>query len=855
MTPLLSQILLFCVLLLFLIVGFLYKRGAGTIKEYALGKGPVSTPILMATMVATTIGGGSLVGQAAAFYQNGPWLFIASCTMPIGYCVMALVIVPKLSKYYGCLSIAEIMGQMYGERARKIVGLAAFLFCLGMLGAQIKTFYWVMQSMFVDNALIATVIGLSIVILYSSMGGVSSVIRTDILQFFIFIIIIPIVASYIIQISGGITQITSSVPDNAGAFFHKGSLTAFMALSVFYLLPDIAPDCFHRFLIGRDCKKNQATTYALAFVNLVNLIFVGCLAYIALSRFSGIKPQDTLFVVIKGLVASEWAIVLFKIALVAIIVSTADSLINTGAVILTHDVFAKKITEEQKIKLLKGAAIFSGIIALFIACFFPGVLETILFVWEYYFVIVLVPFIGGLFIKEIRQEPFWVSFFVGFSAFTILHFVYPDLGHEIFLISSFASTFGYVVTFFIVRRGEANLPFFSLSKLCDAIVEKHSIQGASLSWIILLFFLLSVLLKDAPLTWNGSSTFIEFIAGFLGFLLFFVDKLSLKHRGVVVLFSIWFCFSFFPTYVFLCQKTANVFTINFVAATVLLAGLFSWNIFITFLLSGGFFAVVIFLSFGHRVETSLSSLMYLCSLMGYVALIAYIAFRKKELGILEFIRSKLKAEKDIEQAIKDSDIQNKILRAIKASLDADAKYKNILLNEDKTIRVVFKDLKDNILAYFQQISVERKTKLTIIGAHSGALNTGLPLGFFYKIVYSLILNVFYCSGGGRIQVRFCCDNSNKMEGIDVAHGKYKINDRMRYFRGTYPEGVLKWGEIKMLLEKLEIKIVEGNKRLKIIFPSEPVPDKDNVIYFKELLQTQSANASSGKASPFSYEKL
>lgn len=226
---------------------------------------------------------------------------------------MALVIIPRLTRYYGCLSIAEVMGKMYGVYARKVVGVSAFVFCLGILGAQIKAYYWVMESLFFDNALFVTIITLSIIILYSSIGGVYSVIKTDVLQFFIFIVIVPLIASYIIKTSGGITQITSVFSKSCRGFFYGGSITAFVSLAIFYVLPDLAPDTFHRLLIGRNCQKNQAAIYVLAFVNLVTLIFVGCVAFIAISLTNTIdlKSQNTLFFVIENLIASKWVIVFF----------------------------------------------------------------------------------------------------------------------------------------------------------------------------------------------------------------------------------------------------------------------------------------------------------------------------------------------------------------------------------------------------------------------------------------------------------------------------------------------------------------------------------------------------------------
>jgi hypothetical protein len=87
-------------------------------------------------------------------------------------------------------------------------------------------------------------------------------------------------------------------------------------------------------------------------------------------------------------------------------------------------------------------------------------------------------------------------------------------------------------------------------------------------------------------------------------------------------------------------------------------------------------------------------------------------------------------------------IYNKIIRANKAFLAADEKYKNILLREREVVGVSLKALKENILAYFQQMSIVYKTELIIVNSQDKILNTGLPLNSFYKFAYSLNIKYF-----------------------------------------------------------------------------------------------------------------
>ncbi|NRA74003.1 MAG: sodium:solute symporter family protein [Rickettsiales bacterium] len=446
MNNLFVQILLFGALFSFLAIGFLYQKKPKNIKEYALGGNNIGLFALISTVIATAFGGRSIIGTSAALYQQGIWLCLVMCVRPIGMCLMSLLIVPKLSKYYGCFSVSEVIGRMYGKYAQKLGGITSFTFCIGMLAAQIKSLHWVMEHIFEQNALSATIIALAIMILYSSIGGVVSVIKTDILQLLIFIIIVPAVSYHVIHISGGVTAIIESLPETKRILVPDGSIWMMISLISLYLLPDINPWMIHRILIGRSRKKNQTTIYLLAFVSLLNLIFVSSVAFIAISKFPNAIPKETIFIVVRNIIKSKLIISSFAIALIAMIMSTADSVINTGAIVFINDVIDQKTTDKKKIKLLQYITVSSGIIATIIAFLFSTVLDIIWFFSECYFIVMLMPFVIGLFLKKTEDLAFWASTCVGIFLFCTLRIAYYKLNHEIFLISIIGGLCAYLIT-------------------------------------------------------------------------------------------------------------------------------------------------------------------------------------------------------------------------------------------------------------------------------------------------------------------------------------------------------------------------------------------------------------------------
>lgn len=825
MSSMLSQVLLLGVLISFLIVGFLHKKKPKTMREYALGNEKFSTIVLVCTMVATAFGGSIIIGTTEALYQNGLWLFVAFLVIPIGLCIEALVILPRLSNYYGCKSVAEATGRMYGRNARKLIGISAFVYCVGMLGAEIKALHWMMERMFAQNALIATVIGVLIVMLYASLGGVTAVIKTDVLQFFIFMVILPLTAVYIIRISGGITTIANYIHESNRSFLHGGSVTAFISLILYALVPitSLSPDVFHRVLIGRDCKKNQTTLYAVALVGLISTIFSGCITFIALAKFPALDPKNTAFVVVQSFITSDLGIALFIISIVSLIVSTADSMINTGAILLVNDVLIKKISEKQKLRLLKAVTILSGTIALACAYLFSSVLSIVIFFTEYYSVVLLVPFVGGLFVKKTRREPFWASVCAGVITFSALHLACRNLNHEIFVLSSVMSLCAYVSTVFIFHKDGAQATTFSFCKLCDKLITNRSIQTNKLGWVILALFMLSMVFRVMSDGQDIVAMVIEGLMGALGCLLLCIDLLPTKYRSMTALGIIWYCIAFAPAYVFLHQKVLGPFVINSIVSVMLLVWLFSWNVFLTFLLSGSSIALITFGLLSHGFQGSIATVMYLFLFLSSMASIAYIALNKKERMLMEKL-----------EANQESVVYDKVIRSIMSFAVAESRYRDILLNGDKLTRSSFKELKENILGYFQRLSSERKTKIIVINSRHKVLETALPLSSFYRVLYSMLLNVLYCNNGEDIQIKFGCNGSNRVQSIEIIHGRYKINDMVKYVDQYYPENILRWEEIKNLFKQLEIKIVDSSNKLKVILTSEAASAESRVISFKKL---------------------
>ena len=132
----LDHILVYLFLLVTLAVGWYVGRKNKTINDYALGGRKFSTSVLVMTFVATMLGGATTIGLSSRVFADGIIMFVAALGYIIPYLFMALFIAPKIVHFEGCLTIGDMVGQLYGERSRKVTAIVGTLYSIFVVATQ-----------------------------------------------------------------------------------------------------------------------------------------------------------------------------------------------------------------------------------------------------------------------------------------------------------------------------------------------------------------------------------------------------------------------------------------------------------------------------------------------------------------------------------------------------------------------------------------------------------------------------------------------------------------------------------------------------------------------------------------------
>lgn len=116
-------------LIINLIVGLFYSTNIRNAKEYALGEGKFSLGPLVATIVATSIGAGTFSYNLSESYRQGLYYIIPAILSDfVAMLIIGYLLIPRMKNLFGCLTVAEAMGKIYGEKVRVISAIAGLFY-------------------------------------------------------------------------------------------------------------------------------------------------------------------------------------------------------------------------------------------------------------------------------------------------------------------------------------------------------------------------------------------------------------------------------------------------------------------------------------------------------------------------------------------------------------------------------------------------------------------------------------------------------------------------------------------------------------------------------------------------------
>ena len=424
-------------------VGFYYGRGVNTMKDYATGNRNFSTASLTSTVIATWISGSAFIICINSAYQDGILDFYENLGFVISLVLVAVFIVPRMKEFLGCLSVADMMGELYGKWPKIITAISGIIVSIGFFALQIKVIATIL-SHFVDIpyefSIIATT---AVVILYSSFGGIRAVTFTDVVQFIAFMIAIFPILGIVwnkVLISDDpelMTRITSKIinPINNSGIDH-------FTMFFMSLIPNFTPAVFSRILMGKNTRQISRAFMIAAFVSGIFFLICSVIGILIYSHNPGLEYKDVFSYMISTFTyPGLHGIVL--VAIFAMAMSTLDSHMNSASVMFSHDI-CKELglikTDKQELHFARLFVFLASIASVGLALSFQNFLALILFVKNFYMPVVSVPLFLAIIGFRSQTKCVLAGMFAGISVMLLWKYnIQPITGMDSMLPSMFAN--------------------------------------------------------------------------------------------------------------------------------------------------------------------------------------------------------------------------------------------------------------------------------------------------------------------------------------------------------------------------------------------------------------------------------
>ena len=659
-----------------LLIGLLVGRNIKNMRDYAIADKAYGLSVLIVTMLATQLGGGTTIGLGSAIFSDGIIAFVAALGCVFAYLFIVKFIASKIKYFEGSITMGDIMEKLYGKRGKVITGIIGFSASIFLVASQSLSLGYVFEVLLGIERSLGVAIGGFIVVAYAAFGGIKSVIITDVIQFTLVIVMLPLIASFAVTHVGGMSELLAMIPTEKFIVFQHQKFTQYLVMFLIWggVFPIVAlrPSMVQRILMSQD-KRQVAQMFNIGIpVTITFNVIVVFIAFTALVLYPDITPSTALPQVIHHLLPIGLKGLAIT-GLLAIIMSTADSELNAAGILFAHDVI-KPIFDHYKrtvneLRFTKYFTLFIGFSAVIVAMRSDSVVNLVFYGFSLLGALVTTPFIAGIVGLKIDFKSFLIALLIALVTLGITYWYLPLESHYLVplwgILANFSSFF---IVHFIQNHGfvfvhsvqqdtkwqKINLWYIwyqivktipTPKKIFNYSIRKVANFGASYN-LFAIFFCLNFIVPYFMWTYQKPTNYtimliMRSIAALLcvGILLraYWPSRFK-KYLPIYWHITLMYCLPVLTTTMFLLSGGNPEWLINSAMAIMLLAVLVDWitflllstlGIFIGFLLRN-FFIHLVIAKENSIIFQDFSTLYLLIYVVVFSTLIGVIFLRKKD---------------------------------------------------------------------------------------------------------------------------------------------------------------------------------------------------------------------------------
>ena len=378
-------------------IGWFARRRANTESDYLVAGRRLGPLLYAGTMAALVMGGGATLGGIGLGYQHGlsgAWLVFS---MASGVALISLVLAPLISRLR-VYTVSQMLELRYGGNHALISGIVMLAYTL-MIAVTSTIAYGAIFSVLFDIGKVpAILIGSSVVILYSVLGGMWSITLTDFVQFVlktvsIFFILLPVA----LLRAGGFKGLAAHLPPEAFSFTTIGGAGIFTYVVLYVPTMVIGQDLWQRVFTARnDRVARWAGLAAAGYCFLYGLagVLIGMATKVLLPN---IPARDQVYTQVVRHVLPEGLSGLVVAGALAAIMSTSSGALIATATVAKEDILrAPRKDSADEVRSIRKLVVIFGVVMAAIACALKDVIAALTIASDILVGGLLVAVIGGM---------------------------------------------------------------------------------------------------------------------------------------------------------------------------------------------------------------------------------------------------------------------------------------------------------------------------------------------------------------------------------------------------------------------------------------------------------------------------
>ncbi|WLW54810.1 sodium:solute symporter [Streptomyces sp. YU58] len=389
-----------------LAMGWWGMRRARSKSEFLVAGRRLGPTMYSGTMAAIVLGGASTIGGVGLGYQyglSGAWMVF---TIGLGLLALSVFFSARIARLK-VYTVSEMLDLRYGGRAGVISGVVMWAYTLMLAVTSTIAYATIFDVLFDMNRTLAIVLGGSIVVAYSTLGGMWSITLTDMVQFVVktigvLLLLLPIA----VVKAGGFGEMRDALPTSYFDPLGIGGETIFTYVLIYTFGMLIGQDIWQRVFTARSDTTARwggtvAGTYCLAYA-LAGAV-IGTAAKVLYPNLANADDafativKDELPMGVRGLVLA---------AALAAVMSTSSGALIACATVANNDIWSRlrgtagaggdhdEVRGNRAFILIMGLAVIGTAIAL------NNVVEALTVAYNLLVGGLLVPILGGLLWKR-----------------------------------------------------------------------------------------------------------------------------------------------------------------------------------------------------------------------------------------------------------------------------------------------------------------------------------------------------------------------------------------------------------------------------------------------------------------------